>query len=441
LTVENLMPETPDLHDEPDFEALRARAFNLRWASVAPDVIPLTAADPDLPVARVVTDAISEYVRTRHLCYGPPMGLDQYRGAVARHFTREKNAPVENAPVENAPIESARVVATNSAASALTLVARHLLRAGDEVIIQDPVDFLVAESARRAGATLRFWKPDNGRFTLDGLRAALTANTRLISVCHPHNPLGSLWSAEEVQAIADLARERSIQLISDEVWSDVLLDGARFTSFAQHVGNGRAHERADDQTDGRTDGQTDGTRHLAPWVIYGLSKGYALAGLRIGAVIAPDATAALQFATAQGFDHTIEGAATLSQIAATAALEHAGRWRDDFLAHCTRKRDLAIARLNALDGVHVARPPQATFVLFADIRATGIGESELAQRIETIARVRVVPGSPRWFGAGAAGHIRLSLATTRAVLDEALTRIERAWPAILAAPTTAATND
>ncbi len=426
------MPETPDLHQEPDFEALRARAFNLRWASVAPDVIPLTAADPDLPVARVVTNAISEYVRTRHLCYGPPMGLDQYRGAVARHFTREKNAP----------IESARVVATNSAASALTLVARHLLRAGDEVIIQDPVDFLVAESARRAGATLRFWKPDNGRFTVDGLRAALTANTRLISVCHPHNPLGSLWSAEEVQAIADLARERSIQLISDEVWSDVLLDGARFTSFAQHVGNGRAHERADgsDQMS-RLDGQTGGTRNLAPWVIYGLSKGYALAGLRIGAVIAPDATAALQFATAQGFDHTIEGAATLSQIAATAALEHAGRWRDDFLAHCTRKRDLAIARLNALDGVHVARPPQATFVLFADIRATGIGESELAQRIETIARVRVVPGSPRWFGAGAAGHIRLSLATTRAVLDEALTRIERAWPAILAAPTTAATND
>ncbi|RLS88476.1 MAG: hypothetical protein DWI09_07160, partial [Planctomycetota bacterium] len=92
MTVENLMPETPDLHQEPDFEALRARAFNLRWASVAPDVIPLTAADPDLPVARVVTNAISEYVRTRHLCYGPPMGLDQYRGAVARHFTREKNA-------------------------------------------------------------------------------------------------------------------------------------------------------------------------------------------------------------------------------------------------------------------------------------------------------------------------------------------------------------
>ena len=199
------MPETPDLHQEPDFEALRARAFNLRWASVAPDVIPLTAADPDLPVARVVTNAISEYVRTRHLCYGPPMGLDQYRGAVARHFTREKNAP----------IESARVVATNSAASALTLVARHLLRAGDEVIIQDPVDFLVAESARRAGATLRFWKPDNGRFTVDGLRAALTANTRLISVCHPHNPLGSLWSAEEVQAIADLARRMASHHESD----------------------------------------------------------------------------------------------------------------------------------------------------------------------------------------------------------------------------------
>ena len=61
-------------------------------------------------------------------------------------------------------------------------------------------------------------------------------------------------------------------------------------------------------------------------------------------------------------------ATTAAIIAATAALEHAGRWRDEFLAHCTRKRDLAIARLNALPGVRVARPPQATFVLFADIR-------------------------------------------------------------------------
>ena len=385
---------------EPDFDALRERAFNLRWATVEPGVIPLTAADPDLPVAREVRDALAAYIAKPHFSYGPACGLPAFRRAVAEHFAREKSAGI-------AP---SRVIAANSAASAIALVARHLLRPGDEVVVQDPVDFLVAESARRAGAVLRFWRPVDGRFTLDGLRAAVTPATRMVSVCHPHNPLGSVWNPGEVAAIAGFARERGLAVLSDEVWSDVMLDGAAFASFAGHAVAGAA----------------------PVWVIYGLSKGYALAGLRIGAVIAPDAPSAERFAAAEGFEHTIEGAATLSQVGATAALDEAGAWRAEFLAHCGRQRDRAIARLRALKGVRIARAPEATFVLFADISATGLGEDALAERIERHARVRVVPGSPRWFGAGAAGHIRLSLATTEAVLDEALTRIERAWGAITA---------
>jgi len=381
---------------EPDFAALRERAFNLRWATVAPDVIPLTAADPDLPVAREVTAALTQYVATPHLSYGPACGLPEFRRAVAAHFAREKAAAV--APE--------RVIATNSAASAIGLVARHLIRSGDEVVVQDPVDFLVAESARRAGAVLRCWTPVGGRFTLDGLRSAVTARTRLISVCHPHNPLGTLWTPEDVAEISAFAADRGIRVLADEVWSDVVLDGAPFASFAGSPAPG--------------------------WTIYGLSKGYALAGLRIGAVIAPDAASAAEFARVEGFEQTIEGASTLSQVAATAALERASAWREGFLAHCARQRDRAISRLGMLRGVRIDRVPQATFVLFVDLRGTGIPEDELVERIERIARVRVVPGSPRWFGAGAAGHIRLSLATTESVLDDALARIEQAWPAITA---------
>jgi aspartate/methionine/tyrosine aminotransferase len=409
-------PDAP--HHEPDFEALRERAFNLRWATVAPDVIPLTAADPDLPVAREVTGAIADYIARPHLSYGPACGLPPFREAVARHFAREKSAP---------GVDAARVIATNSAASAITLVARHLLTAGDEVVVQDPVDFLVAESARRAGAVIRRWEPTPGgsgggsgaaggsrrRFTAAGLRALLAspegARVRLVSVCHPHNPLGSLWSAAEVAEIAVVVAAHGAALLSDEVWSDVLLDGAGFASFAGQV-----------------------RPRFAPWVVYGLSKGYGLAGLRIGAVVAPDADAAAGFAQAQGFEHTIEGVSTLSQVAATAALGHAGAWRAEFLAHCTRQRDLAIGRLAALPGVRIDDAPAATFVLFCSIEGTGLSEDVLAERIERIARVKVVPGSPRWFGPGAAGHLRLSLATTRTVLEEALDRIVRAWPAIVA---------
>ncbi len=383
----------------PDFDVLRERAYNLRWASVEPGVIPLTAADPDFPVAPEVVEAIANYIARPHLCYGPAAGLAPFREAVAAHFNVNKGAQVD----------PCSVTATNAAASAIALVARHLLRAGDEVIVQDPVDFLVAESVRRAGGTIRFWRHDRGRFTRHTLRAAVTEKTRAIFVCHPHNPMGTLWSDDEVRGIAAFAAERGLAIVSDEVWSDTVLDGRLFTSFAAAQQGG-----------------------AQPWVIYGLSKGFALAGLRIGAVIAPTGKDADAFRADAGFDHTIEGASTISQVAATAALEKCGAWQNAFLEHIAAQRVHAIERLRALDGVEISELTEATFVVFPRITETGIDEEEFTQRIERYARVRVVAGSPRWFGNGARGHIRLSLATTPQTLDEALDRMQRSWSKILA---------
>ena len=390
------MTQRDEPSGEPDFAALRQRAFNLRWATVDDDVIPLTAADPDLPVAEEITAAIRDYIAVPHLCYGPPLGLPEFRQAVAAHFAQHKDAAVD----------PARVIATNSAASALAAVARHLLRPGDEVVVQDPVDFLVRESALRAGATLRLWRPEAGRFTLEGLAAATSERTRLLSLCHPHNPLGSLWSPSEVADIAAFADARGIRILVDEVWSDVVLDGAAFASFARFA-----------------------DAAAAPWIVYGLSKGYGLAGLRIGAILAPSAEAADRLALEQGFVHTIEGAATLSQVAATAALNAAGPWRERFLRHCAAQRDLAMGRLAQLDGFALGRAPQATFVLFCDVSAHGMGEEDFAAMLLQRAKVQVVPGSPRWFGPGAQGHVRLSLATTTATLRTALDRIAGALEA------------
>jgi aspartate/methionine/tyrosine aminotransferase len=171
----------------------------------------------------------------------------------------------------------------------------------------------------------------------------------MLSVCHPHNPLGLLWNQDEVIAITKFCSERGIALLSDEVWSDVVLDGAPFSSFAAHA-----------------------TAACAPWVIYGLSKGYGIAGLRIGAIVAPSDDAAARFAATMGFDQTIEGAATLSQVAATGALQHGGPWLAEFLRHCAAQRDMATARLSKLRGLRIESPPRATFVLFVDVRGTGL---------------------------------------------------------------------
>ncbi len=392
--------QTPDsqLPQDPDLSVLRQRAFNLRWATVAEDVIPLTAADPDLTVSPVVAAAITDYVAKPHFCYGPPAGLAEFRSAIAAHFAATKAAV----------FDPEQVVATNSAANGMARVCEFLLRAGDEVVVQDPVDFVVAETARRAGADLRYWPRDGRRFTPTGLARVLTDRTKAVLVCHPHNPTGQLLDRDEVGTVAALCSDRGIQLVSDEVWADVVHGPDGITSFAAH-----------------------GQAACRPWVVYGLSKGYGLAGLRIGAVVAPDAGSAVNFMTATGFEHTIEGASTLSQVAAIAAVRDASAWRAEFVAHCRRQLDTAAERLRRLAGLRVPPSPAATFVLFVDASATGIDEFELAARIEKVARVRVVPGSPRWFGPGAKGHLRVSVATTAALLDEALSRIEAAWPAVL----------
>lgn len=379
----------------PDYAVLRQRAHNLRWACVEPDVIPLTAADPDLPAPREVVEAIASYIASPHFSYGPAAGLIEFRSAIAQHYAATKQGLVH----EDA------VTATNSAASAITLVARHLLKPGDEVVVQDPVDFLVTESVRRAGGNIRLWAHERGRFTLDGLAAAITPKTRALCVCNPHNPMGSLWTKEEVLAISAFAAARGIEIISDEVWSDVVLDDHTCTSFS--AGTAPA------------------------WIVYGLSKGYALAGLRIGAVIAPDVACAEGFRAQAGFDSTIEGASTISQVAAIGALTQCRVWQEAFLSHVSAQRTHAADRLRKLEGVEIDTLPAATFVLFPRIAQTGLSAEVLASRIETIARVRVVPGNPRWFGNAASGHIRLSLATTRATLDEALDRITAAWPRIV----------
>ena len=123
-------------------DLLRERAFNMRWAQQPADVIPLTAADPDFPVCPAIQEQLVRYVRDGVLSYGPPEGLPQFRESIARWMreTRHMDCTAEE------------VFATDSAASGMAVLARASLAAGDEVLIPDPVDFLLHHTVQRAGA-------------------------------------------------------------------------------------------------------------------------------------------------------------------------------------------------------------------------------------------------------------------------------------------------
>lgn len=380
--------------DQVDLGTLRARAFNFRWATVPDDTIVLTAADSDFPVAEEIRNELHRYLDGGYLSYGPAGGLPSFREAVAEHYTRDRQVPI------GAP----RVLATDSAASALYLVARQVLEPGDEALIADPVDFLFERSVVATGGVVRRFRLDrNSNFSFDPeeISSLVTPRTRLLSVCNPHNPAGRVWSRAELEALAEVALRHDLAIMSDEVWADVVHPPHHLVSMAA----------LGPEVSRRT------------FTVYGFSKGYSLAGLRLGALLCPSPEAAEQVIVLSHADETAYGVSALSQVAGQAALERAGPWLRRFLEHLRRQRDYAVERLNAIPGVS-CNTPEATYVLFPKIEGWDRDTTELVDRLAEQARVVVVPGSPRFFGPAAAGHIRLSIATSRALLEAGLDRLE-----------------
>ena len=128
-----------------DKNFLSENAFNMRWANVEEGHIPLTAADWDIEVSSAVRETVNAYLQFNSFPYGNNSGMDAFKKTIANHFNQRKNAVVN--PEE--------VLATNSAAKAIDDVYSFLLKEGDEILIADPVDFLLAECARRKSVIIK----------------------------------------------------------------------------------------------------------------------------------------------------------------------------------------------------------------------------------------------------------------------------------------------
>jgi aspartate/methionine/tyrosine aminotransferase len=373
---------------------LRERAFNLRWAQQPGDVIPLTAADPDFPVCPAIREQLARYIQDGVLGYGPPEGLPRFREAVADWMCATRNMGCT----------PGMVFATDSAASAMAVVARASLRPGDEALVPAPVDFLLHHTIERAGA-VPVGVSVNGRTTAGEFIAAMearrTPRTRMLWLCNPHNPLGVVYPGEWLRPVGEWAVARGLRILSDEIWSDIVYQPHRHTAIAS-----LSPEIA-----------------AATATVHGFSKNFALAGLRVGCVICADPEWRREIVIASDAESTVYGTSVLSQVAVIAALRDGAAWLADFVKHLMSQRDYAVERLSRWPGVSVV-PPQGTYVIFPDVRALDADSESLCRRLHEQARVALVPGLPRWFGEGSAGHVRICFATSRGILQEAFDRME-----------------
>src|SRR5260370_27930103 len=325
--------------DAVPLELLRQRAFNLRWAQQPADVIPLTAADPDFPVCPAIQERLIRYVKDGVMSYVPPEGLPEFREAVAdwMRVTRQMDCTPE------------QVFATDSAASGMSLVASASLRSGAEPLIPGPVDFLRHHAIERAGAKpVRVSVPraTTAEEFIAGMEARRTPRTRMLWLCNPHNPLGVVYPREWLWPVAEWAVQNGLRILSDEIWSDIVYAPHRHVALAS----------------------------LSPEIarntvtVYGFSKNFALAGLRVGCVICANPEWKREIVAASDAESTVYGGSVLSQERANPALCGGGSWLEEFVLHLQGQRDFAVERLSRWPGV-IASPPQGTYVIFPHVRS------------------------------------------------------------------------
>jgi aspartate/methionine/tyrosine aminotransferase len=179
---------------------------------------------PDFGWPEEILEAAARAVKDGSNQYPPSRGLPQLREAVAAHYNRHHGVE----------IDAGCVCVTSGATEALGAAILASVSPGDEVLLFTPAYDSYAPMVRRAGGTVRevALKPPRWRIERQAVEAAVTAKTRVMLFNNPHNPAGRLFDAEELEAVAGVAREHDLTVIADEVWEHILLDGQAFTPLA-----------------------------------------------------------------------------------------------------------------------------------------------------------------------------------------------------------------
>jgi aspartate/methionine/tyrosine aminotransferase len=272
-----------------------------------------------------------------------------------------------------------------------------LVNPGDEVLYPNP-GFPIYESmvgfvgGRAVAMPLR--EERQFRFDPDEFRSLVTDRTRLIIVNSPHNPTGSVVAPSDLETIAEVATERNIAVLSDEIYARILYSGEHRSIAA-------------------LPGMLDRTIILDGW-----SKTWAMTGWRLGFGVFP---AVMVPHVDRLISNSVSCTATFSQKAAIAALEGPQEPVEAMVAEFRRRRALIVEGLNALPGVHCLEP-QGAFYAFPNITGTGMSSQELADRLLNDAGVACLAGSS--FGEWGEGYLRFSYANSLENIQRALDRMD-----------------
>lgn len=384
-----------------DFDTVipRKHTESLKWDGFerffpgldAEGALPMWVADMDFPVPEEITAVIR--AKAEASVFGYPAAPGTHVLDAVREWMERRHGW---------KIRREWIVLTPGVVDAICTAVQALTREGDGVLIQPPVYYPFRENCilrnQRKAVENPLIRTAQGRYEIDFddlEEKAAEADTKLFILCSPHNPVGRVWTREELEHMAEICRRNQVILVSDEIHSDLIMDGRKHTSAGTVTEEGMI-------------------------CCISASKTFNLAGLKTSAIIIPDAEIRRKFQqrlSAGGFF----GPNVFGPAAMEAAFRRGDAYVDQLTAYISANLKYAETYVREnLPGVQ-ASVTEGTYFLWLDFSGTGLSEEEICRSV--VEKAKVAGDLGQWFGRGGSGCVRLNLACPRKTVEEAMRRL------------------
>jgi len=355
------------------------------------DVIPMWVADMDFKTPDFIIKKIRE--RAEHEILGYTFRGDSFFNSVINWMKYKHQWDVKKEWISFSP----------GVVPALTMAVEAFTKPGDKIIVQSPVYFPFYSTIQNTGRQLinNQLKLENGKYYIDfeQLKKQIDTRTKMLLLCSPHNPVGRVWTQEELQQLAQICIEKEILIVADEIHSDIIFNGFKHTPLASI------------------------SDEIANITIstYAPSKTFNLAGMSSSVLIIPNQKLKTTYENYLGDLH-IQMGNIFGGVALEAAYNEGKDWLNEMVNYIERNTELVRQFAKKHASKMELIEPEATYLLWLDFRKLGLEDETLKQFMIKKAKLGLNHGS--MFGAGGEGFQRMNVACPQSIVEKALQQLE-----------------
>lgn len=373
----------------------RRNTYSAKWDMLeqvysindASEVLPMWVADMDFAIPSVIIDALHK--RMEHPVFGYSMAPEETKSSLTNWVAEKHQLTIKNE----------WILFLHGVIPGIAEAIEAFTEVGDKVLIHTPVypPFMsVPTNLGRTVVTSQLLEKNNSyEMDWESFEDCLKNDVKAFILCNPHNPGGKVWSEKDLTKIATLCQQYNVLILSDEIHSDLIFEPNKHIPMLKV---------AEDPNNIIT--------FLAP------TKTFNLAGIQAATMVVPDEKKRKVLENLE-MNRGYMGLNIFSLTALQTAYEQGNPWLEELLEVLTVNMDYVVENLSRLDGIKVSKP-EGTYLLWIDYRGTGLSEKEMMDRLLTVGKLALEPGSK--YGEAGNGFLRMNVACPLSTVEDGVSR-------------------